>query len=74
MIEKGTTNGTVTDIDGNFTLNVSSAQAQLEVSYIGYKTQVLKSQAGKLMAVTLNEDMEMLEEVVVVGYYKVYFG
>ena len=68
VIEKGTTNGTVTDIDGNFTLNVSSAQAQLEVSYIGYKTQVLKSQAGKLMAVTLNEDMEMLEEVVVVGY------
>ena len=68
VIEKGTTNGTVTDIDGNFTLNVSSAQAQLEISYIGYKTQVLKSQAGKLMAVTLSEDTEILEEVVVVGY------
>lgn len=68
VLEKGTTNGTVTDIDGLFYLTVSSAKAELEISYIGYKTQVLKPQTGKQMAIVLNEDTELLDEVVVVGY------
>ena len=53
---------------GKFTLTVSSAKAELEVSYIGYKTQTLKSQAGKPLSVTMSEDTEMLDEVIVVGY------
>lgn len=68
VVEKGTGNGTVTDINGLFNLTVSSAKAELEISYIGYKTQVVKPQAGKQMAIVLNEDTELLDEVVVVGY------
>lgn len=42
--------------------------ANLEVSYIGYQTQVLKAQSGKMLAVTLKEDTQLLDEVVVIGY------
>lgn len=65
--EQGTSNGTTTDIDGNFTLDVAP-NANLEVSYIGYQTQVLKAQSGKMLAVTLKEDTQLLDEVVVIGY------
>ena len=67
IMEKGTTNGTVTDMDGNFTLNVSN-KSTLEVSYIGYVTQQIRATAGKQLIVKLKEDTELLEEVVVVGY------
>lgn len=65
--EQGTANGTITDFDGNFTLDVTD-NAMLEVSYIGYKSQELKALAGKTLSVTLREDTEVLDEVVVVGY------
>lgn len=65
--EQGTANGTITDFDGNFTLDVTD-NAMLEVSYIGYKSQELKAVAGKMLSVTLREDTEVLDEVVVVGY------
>lgn len=65
ILEKGTTNGTITDFDGNFTLDVAEG-ATLEISYVGYATQSLKAAAG--MHVVLKEDTEVLEEVVVVGY------
>lgn len=66
--ELGTTNGTTTDIDGNYELKVAKANATLSVSYIGYKTQSL-SLAGKTSAdFTLAEDAANLDEVVVVGY------
>lgn len=65
VLEKGTTNGTITDIDGRFSLNVQ-AGAVIEISYIGYVTQTLT--AGPNMNVTLEEDSETLDEVVVVGY------
>ncbi|MDY3266552.1 MAG: TonB-dependent receptor [Phocaeicola sp.] len=65
--EKGTSNGTITDFDGNFTLDVAS-NAILEISYIGYKAQELSAVIGKELAVTLKEDTEVLDEVVVVGY------
>lgn len=67
IMEKGTTNGTITDFDGNFTLNVVDG-AQLEVSYVGFQSQELKAVYGKNLAVTLKEDTEVLDEVVVVGY------
>ena len=65
VIEKGTTNGTITDFDGNFMLNVQ-AGATLEISYMGYKTVELAATDG--MQVQLGEDTELLDEVVVVGY------
>ena len=68
VVEKGTTNGTVTDINGNCTLNLSTPNAKIEISFIGYKTQVLTAQFGKQMAVKLVDDTELLDEVVVVGY------
>ena len=69
IMEKGSTsNGTITDIDGNFSIKVKSG-ATLVVSFIGYKTQELTLQKGQTnLKVTLAEDSEMLEEVVVVGY------
>ena len=63
--EKGTTNGAITDLDGNFTLTVRS-NATLIFSYVGYKSQEQK--ASRQMKVTLQEDNEVLEEVVVIGY------
>lgn len=67
VMEKGSTNGTITDFDGNFILNVEEG-APLEISYIGYKSQQLKAIAGKSLAITLREDNELLDEVVVIGY------
>lgn len=67
IMEKGTTNGTVTDLDGNFNLNVVEG-AQLEVSYVGYQSQNVKAVYGKNLAITLKDDTEILDEVVVVGY------
>ena len=65
ILEIGTTNGTITDFDGNFELNVQPG-AKIAISYMGYKTQELA--AGPNMSVKLGEDSELLEEVVVVGY------
>ena len=65
ILEMGTTNGTITDFDGNFTLNVQPG-AKLQFSYMGYKTQELAAQQS--MYVRMGEDSELLDEVVVVGY------
>lgn len=65
ILEIGTTNGTITDFDGNFELKVQPG-AKLSISYMGYKTQELV--AAPNMVVHLGEDSELLEEVVVVGY------
>ncbi|MBQ3914118.1 MAG: TonB-dependent receptor [Paludibacteraceae bacterium] len=65
ILEQGTTNGTITDFDGNFTLNVAPG-ATLVVSYVGYKSQTLP--AGTNLRIQLAEDSEVLEEVVVTGY------
>ncbi len=64
-LEKGTTNGVTTDLYGKFSLNVKRG-ATLVISYIGYKTQEAKADAN--MKITLTEDSELLDEVVVVGY------
>lgn len=65
--ESGTDNGTITDIDGNFTIKTQK-NATLEISFIGYQSQTLKAITGKDLTITLKEDAEMLDEVVVVGY------
>lgn len=67
VIEKGTTNGTMTDNDGHFTLTVSKG-AVIEISSIGYRTQEITVGAQTNFTVTLSEDNEFLDEVVVVGY------
>lgn len=65
VLEVGTQNGTITDLDGHFELNVQKG-AQLQISYIGYETQVLPAQAN--MEVYLSESSKTLEEMVVTGY------
>lgn len=65
--EKGHSNGTITDLDGNFALDILQ-NSELEVSYIGYNTQVIKPNLSKPMTINLKEDVETLSEVVVVGY------
>lgn len=67
VLQKGTTNGTITDFEGGFTLNLPS-KAVIVVSFVGYKTQEI-SVAGKTdLTVTLTEDTQLLGNVVVVGY------
>ena len=65
VMEKGTSNGTVTDFDGNFTLKVEPGKT-LVFTYIGYKTLELPAQQG--MKVTMEDDAQALSEVVVTGY------
>lgn len=65
---KGTTVGTITDIDGNFTLEVGSTDGTLVVSFIGYKSAEAAIKGKSPINVILQEDTETLDEVVVVGY------
>lgn len=67
VMEKGTTNGTITGIDGDFSLNMSP-NGTLVVSFVGYKTQEVQVKGQKQLQVVLSEDTEMLDEVVVIGY------
>ena len=67
VVEKGTTNGSITDIDGNFTLNVPS-NSTIVISFVGYKTQEIPVAGKTQINVTMKEDTEMLDEVVVVAY------
>ena len=67
VLEVGTTNGTITDLDGNFALDVNS-NATLRISYIGYVPIEVKATTGAPMRITMKEDSQQLEEVVVTGY------
>lgn len=67
IIERGTTNGTVTDIDGRFSIQ-TAPDAVLEISYIGYVMQTMAVSGRTSLTVTLREDTQGLEEVIVVGY------
>lgn len=67
VVEKGTTNGTVTDFDGNFSLSVKTG-ATIVVSFIGYETQEIKVGNQDNIQITMKDDNAVLEEVVVVGY------
>ena len=67
VLVKGTTNGTITDFDGNFSISVPS-NATLVFSYVGYKDQEIAVAGKTTINVILEEDSELLEDVVVVGY------
>ena len=68
VLEKGTTNGTQTDFDGNFTLGLSNGNASLVASYIGFATKELALNGRNTISITLEESTEGLDEVVVIGY------
>ncbi len=67
ILEKGTSNGCTTDLDGKFSLKTKPG-ATLLISFVGYETQEVKVTPGKTMEITLSENAELVEEVVVVGY------
>ena len=68
VVEVGTeSNGTLTGADGSFTISITRG-ASLRISYVGYKTVTVKPTAGRTVQVTLEEDSEILNDVVVVGY------
>lgn len=67
IVEKGTTNGTITDLNGNFTLNISNSNF-LVVSYIGYKEKEIPVNGQSIFNIKLIEDLQALDEVVVIGY------
>lgn len=68
VVEKGTTNGTTTDVNGSYSLMLSSDNAVLQFSYIGYTTRDIAVGSKSDVSVSLLEDSQALEEVVVVGY------
>jgi len=68
VVEKGTTNGTQTDFDGNFSLTVQNENAILVISYVGYESQEIQGFDNSPVAVSLKEDAAKLDEVVLVGY------
>lgn len=67
VVEKGTTNGSITDIEGSFNVHVAPG-ATLSISYIGYKPVEMKVGSSNTYTITLEEDTEALDEVVVIGY------
>ncbi|MFG6685777.1 SusC/RagA family TonB-linked outer membrane protein [Mariniflexile sp. HNIBRBA6329] len=68
IIEKGTTNGTQSDFDGNFSINVFNKNAVLVVSFVGFTTKEIPVNGQTNLSIALNEDRASLEEIVVVGY------
>ena len=68
VIIKGTSTGTVTDFDGNFTIANAPSKGNLEISYIGFRTQSVALGGNNTFNITLQEDRQLLDEVVVVGY------
>lgn len=67
VVEVGTTNGVITDLDGKFSLSIEP-NGKIQVSYIGYQTEVIDTKGRTTFNIKLKEDSEMLEEVVVTGY------
>ena len=68
VVEQGTTNGVTTDVNGQYVLSVNSSESIVVISYIGYKTQSLVASSSLLQNVVLEEDSEMIDDVVVIGY------
>lgn len=68
ILVKGTSSGTVTDYDGNYTLSEIASNAVLEISYVGMKSKTINVNGRTLINVVLDSDTELLDEVVVIGY------
>lgn len=68
ILESGTTNGCITDLNGNYTIQVKNSNATLNVSFVGCKTQNIKVNGRNVIDIRLEEDLKVLDEVVVIGY------
>lgn len=68
ILENGTSNGSVTDLDGNYSIRVQDSNSILTVSFVGYKTQTVKVNGRSVINIRMEEDSRLLDEVVVVGY------
>lgn len=68
VFEKGTHNAVMTDINGEFSINLQNSNATLDISYVGYKGVSVKATPGKSMKIEMHENSELLNELVVVGY------
>ncbi len=68
VVEKGTQNGTITNANGEYTIDVGGPNSQLEFSFIGYKTELVNVAGRTIIDLVLNESIESLDELVVVGY------
>lgn len=68
VLEQGTTNGQITDLDGNYSIKVKNNNASLVVSYVGYKTQIIKVNGRSIINIRMEEDTKLIDEVVVIGY------
>lgn len=68
IIERGTTNGNLTDLDGNYTLTVSGASSVIQFSYVGFVSQEITVGNQTNISIVLAEDVKMMDEVVVIGY------
>lgn len=67
IVVKGTSNGVITDLNGEFSITVQRG-AVLQISYMGYVPQEIKTEVGKALLITMKEDAQALDEVVVVGF------
>ena len=68
VIEQGTTNGVTTDLNGQYVLMVNGPESIVEISFIGYKTLALAANSDLLANAVLEDDSEMIDDVVVIGY------
>lgn len=68
ILENGTNNGSITDLDGNYSIKVQNGNSTLTVSYVGYKSQTIKVDGRSTINIRMEENTEILDEVVVVGY------
>lgn len=68
VVEKGTTNGTMSDMDGKFTITVPTAKSILQFSYVGFQSQEMTVGNQKSITIKLMEDSQLVDEVVVIGY------
>ncbi|MBK8518132.1 MAG: TonB-dependent receptor [Saprospiraceae bacterium] len=70
VLEKNTNNGTITDIDGSYSIKVNSDQAILVFSYLGYKTQEVSARAKSVIDIVMEQDSKILDDIIVTGYRK----
>jgi TonB-dependent starch-binding outer membrane protein SusC len=68
ILEVGTLNGSITDLDGNFSIAVASPNATIEVSYVGYETLTIPLEGRSTIEASINPSMEILDEIIVIGY------
>ena len=68
VVEEGTANGVTTDVNGQYAISVEGAKSIVSVSFIGYKTQSYEASSSALTAVVLEEDSEVIDDIVIIGY------